>query len=71
MTVGDGLRFIFDRLSLDHLAISHLDFTKIDSLSLSHALRSSDSAFSARIPVSPFLTLNTHARPIRSTKPLY
>jgi uncharacterized protein len=45
MEVADGLRFIFDPVSFDRLPVSHLDFTKIDSVSLRQALRSSESEY--------------------------
>jgi uncharacterized protein len=47
MAVADGLRFIFDPVSFDRLAISHLDFTKIDSVSLGVALNASATRYAA------------------------
>ncbi len=45
MSVGDGLQFIFDSVSFRHLAIKHIDLSKVDSVSLAHALDSSESTY--------------------------
>jgi tetratricopeptide (TPR) repeat protein len=43
----DGLRFIFDPVSLSHLPIEHLDLAEADSASLQDALHASDSTYAA------------------------
>ncbi|HUP89122.1 MAG TPA: alpha/beta hydrolase-fold protein [Longimicrobiales bacterium] len=45
MSASDGLRFIFEPLSIERLPVSKLDFTKIDSVSLNAALGSSESGY--------------------------
>jgi pimeloyl-ACP methyl ester carboxylesterase len=47
MSVGDGLRFIFDPVSTSHLAIERIDFAKVDSIALKDALDSSESTYAA------------------------
>jgi hypothetical protein len=47
MSFGDGLRFIFEPVSISRLAISHLDFTKVDSVALSDSLQVSEKIFAA------------------------
>jgi len=43
----DGLRFIFDPVSISHLPIEHLDLAEADSVSLQDALHASDSTYAA------------------------
>lgn len=45
MSIGEGLQFVFDPVSLSHLAIEHLDFEKVDSVALHRALLSSESVY--------------------------
>jgi predicted alpha/beta superfamily hydrolase len=47
MSFADGVRFVFDPVSSDHLAIEHLDFDKVDSAGLNDALHSSESTYAA------------------------
>jgi len=47
MSVGDGLRFIFDPVSLDQLPIRRLDLSKADSSTFEKALLSSESTYAA------------------------
>lgn len=45
MSFGDGLQFIFDPVALRHLAIAHLDFAKVDSVTLNDAIGSSERTY--------------------------
>jgi hypothetical protein len=47
MAVGDGLRFIFDPVSVTHLPIGQVDFATLDAAALDAALRASDSAYAS------------------------
>ena len=47
MSVGDGLRFIFEPVSFKHLAFERLDFAKVDSATLNAAIQSSESTYAA------------------------
>jgi predicted alpha/beta superfamily hydrolase len=47
MSFGDGMQFILDPVSYSHLAIEHLDFAKVDSVTLDDALHSAESTYAA------------------------